>query len=478
MEKTQIDYKQFEKERIVSLSDLIEEIFRKIWLVVVLAVIFALTFGGYKYRQDRAAVEAATAAQGNDLESSVSSDEMLQVRYVQGLQDQLSWQEEYMDNSVLTQINPYMENQVSIQFVIRTQEANVSGVMSAFDNYVTGGGLAEDLQEKYPEISTNYLTELFSFDRDVNVINSGNAETIEVADNGNVFCVNVVQTDRDSCEALASDVITAVMDFYTASTQTLGNYNVEILDRTFSTVVDQELQTYQAEQSTSLETLRNTLIDCKGELSEAQLQMLNRDSENDMTSTSNESVSISVGISKKYVGVGALAGIVLAVIIIILRYIFRGTVNLGIEFQTMFNLSVFGQVDLHEKKNILVAAWRRLLNKRKNVSLEEQKQLVLENILSYCRQEQLQKILFVGSGEHLQDMPWMAQLMSELKQEGIDSDCAGKFPYSPQAMAKSQEYGAVIFVETLRVSRYDDVMNGVKKCLEQNREIGGVLVLN
>ena len=68
MEKTQIDYKQFEKERIVSLSDLIEEIFRKIWLVVVLAVIFALAFGGYKYRQDRAAVEAATAAQGNDLE--------------------------------------------------------------------------------------------------------------------------------------------------------------------------------------------------------------------------------------------------------------------------------------------------------------------------------------------------------------------------------------------------------------------------
>ena len=213
MEKTQIDYKQFEKERIVSLSDLIEEIFRKIWLVVVLAVIFALAFGGYKYRQDRAAVEAATAAQGNDLESSVSSEEMLQVKYVLGLQEQLSWQEEYMDNSVLMQINPYMENQVSIQFVIRTQEANVSGVMSAFDNYVTGGGLAEDLQEKYPEISTNYLTELFSFDRDVNVINSGNAETIEVADNGNVFCVNVVQTDRDSCEALASDVITAVMDF-------------------------------------------------------------------------------------------------------------------------------------------------------------------------------------------------------------------------------------------------------------------------
>lgn len=478
MEKTQIDYKQFERERMISFSDLIEEIFRKIWLIVIFAVIFALAFGGYKYRQDRAAAEAASAAQGNDLEASVSSDEMLQVRYVQGLQEQLSWQEEYMDNSVLMQINPYMENCASIQFVIRTQEADVSSVMSAFDNYVTGGGLAEDLQEKYPEFGTNYLTELFSFDRDVNIINLGNAETIELAENGNVFCVNVVQTDRDSCEALASDVVTAVKDFQTASSQTLGDYNIEVLDQAFSTVVDRELQNYQTEKSNSLETLRNNLTDCKGELSEVQLQLLSQDSENDMSSVSDTNVPVSVSISKKYVGVGALAGIVLAVIIIILRYIFRGTVNLGIEFQTMFNLSVFGQVNLHEKKNILVAAWRRLLNKRKNASPEEQKQLVLENILSYCRQEQLQKILFVGSGEHLQDMPWMAQLMSELKQEGIDSDCAGKFPYSPQAMAKSQEYGAVIFVETLRVSRYDDVMNGVKKCLEQNREIGGVLVLN
>ena len=64
MEKTQIDYKQFEKERIVSLSDLIEEIFRKIWLIVIFAVIFALAFGGYKYRQDRAAAEAASASTG------------------------------------------------------------------------------------------------------------------------------------------------------------------------------------------------------------------------------------------------------------------------------------------------------------------------------------------------------------------------------------------------------------------------------
>lgn len=478
MEKTQVDYKQFEKERIVSLSDLVEEILRKIWLVVIFAVIFALIFGGYKYRQDKAAAEVASTVQEDNLEASVSSEEMLQVKYVQGLQDQLSWQEEYMDNSVLMQINPYAENRVSIQFVIRTQEAEVSSVMSAFDNYVTGGGLAEALQEKYPEFGANYLTELFSFDRDVNVINSENGETIELAENGNVFCINVVQTDRDSCEALAADVIAAVGDFQTASVQTLGNYDVEMLDQVSSTVVDQELQTYQTEQNSSLETLRSNLTDRKAELSDVQLQLLNQDSENDVSSVSDAGAPVSVSISKKYVGVGALAGVVLAVIVIILRYIFRGTVNLSREFQTMFNLGVLGQVDLYEKKNILVAAWRRLLNKRKFTSLEEQKQLALENILSYSRQNEQQKILFVGSGDKMHDMPWMDQLMSELKQEGIQTDFAEKFPYSPQAMAKAQEYGAVIFVETLRTSRYDDVLNGVKKCLEQNREIGGVLVLN
>ena len=478
MEKTQVDYKQFEKERIVSLSDLVEEILRKIWLVVIFAVIFALIFGGYKYRQDKAAAEVASTVQEDNLEASVSSEEMLQVKYVQGLQDQLSWQEEYMDNSVLMQINPYAENRVSIQFVIRTQEAEVSSVMRAFDNYVTGGGLAEALQEKYPEFGANYLTELFSFDRDVNVINSENGETIELTENGNVFCINVVQADRDSCEALAADVIAAVGDFQTASVQTLGNYDVEMLDQVSSTVVDQELQTYQTEQNSSLETLRNNLTDRKAELSDVQLQLLNQDSENDVSSVSDAGTPVSVSISKKYVGVGALAGVVLAVIVIILRYIFRGTVNLSREFQTMFNLGVLGQVDLYEKKNILVAAWRRLLNKRKFTSLEEQKQLALENILSYSRQNEQQKILFVGSGDKMHDMPWMDQLMSELKQEGIQTDFAEKFPYSPQAMAKAQEYGAVIFVETLRTSRYDDVLNGVKKCLEQNREIGGVLVLN
>ena len=83
MEKTQVDYKQFEKERIVSLSDLVEEILRKIWLVVIFAVIFALIFGGYKYRQDKAAAEVASTVQEDNLEASVSSEEMLQVKYVQ-----------------------------------------------------------------------------------------------------------------------------------------------------------------------------------------------------------------------------------------------------------------------------------------------------------------------------------------------------------------------------------------------------------
>lgn len=478
MEKTQVDYKQFEKERIVSLSDLIEEIFRKIWLVVIFAVIFALIFGGYKYRQDSTAAEAASAVQEDNLEDSVSSEEMLQIKYIQNLQNQLDWQEEYMDNSVLMQINPYAENRTSIQFMIRTQEANVSSVMSAFDNYVTGGGLAESLQDKYSELGANYLTELFSFDRDVDVVSSGDAETIELAENGNVFCINVVQTDRDSCETLASDVISAVNDFQASSVQTLGNYSIEVLDQVFSTVVDQELQSYQNDKNNSLETLRSTLSDRKADLSDVQLQLLNQDSGSEETTSSEAEVPVSVNISKKYVGVGALAGIILAVIIIILRYIFRGTVNLNREFQTMFNLSVFGQVDLYEKKNILVAAWRRLLNKRKHASLEEQTQLVLENILFYCKQNQLQKLLFVGSGDQINNLPWMTELISKLKQEGIQAELAEKFPYSPQSMAKAQLYEAVVFVETLRVSRYDDVMNGVKKCLEQNRQIGGVLVLN
>ena len=41
-----------------------------------------------------------------------------------------------------------------------------------------------------------------------------------------------------------------------------------------------------------------------------------------------------------------------------------------------------------------------------------------------------------------------------------------------------QEFESVVFVETVHVSRYEDVLNGVKKCMEQNTLIGGAVVFN
>ena len=73
MEKKSIDYGKLGQERIITVADLIKEIVRKFWLVIVLAIVFAGLLGGYKYVKDSKAVETEKIAENS---SDVSSSNL------------------------------------------------------------------------------------------------------------------------------------------------------------------------------------------------------------------------------------------------------------------------------------------------------------------------------------------------------------------------------------------------------------------
>ena len=483
MKKQQINYEQFEKERIIKISDLIEELFRKIWLIVAFAVVFAVILTGYKYSKDKVAVQAANAITDEDSETSLTDEELQQVDTVLLQQTRLEEQQEYLDNSILMKINACKENRVNLQFIVKGDENTAKNAISSLEYYVSSGALANDLQEKYPDVESNYLSELISFENDSDELQIGDTEYLNVKSNGNVFYISVMEQDAEQCQTLADNVVACLNEYQVQSAATIGTYELSLVDKSVTKVVDSDLQSFQNGKINDVNNLKNSIKDLKNNLSDVQLSVLNKNLEaadgttKDNTDIAEQSGTVSVNLSKKYMGLGALVGIILAVIIIILRYVLRGTLNVALEMQHMFNLCVFGQIASDGRKNILVKAWRKLKNKR-NLSVEEQKNITVANVKTFCLKRGIDKVLLVSSREKIAIVECVTAIMSELKRDGIFVDIAEKFPYSEESIKKMMNYEYVILVEELRKSKYEEVLQGVQKCMEQECQLEGAIVLD
>ena len=103
MEKREKEYTNLDQERIVTVSDLLKEILRRIGLVIILGIIVAALCCGYKYAKDS---KAAKAANSEDTTTTIklTDKEQTDVNNVIAVQDNMKEQQAYLDNSVLMQI--------------------------------------------------------------------------------------------------------------------------------------------------------------------------------------------------------------------------------------------------------------------------------------------------------------------------------------------------------------------------------------
>lgn len=478
-----MDYSQFDKERIISISDLIEYILRKIWIIISLAVIVALLCAGFKYVKDRAeTVNDTDAISETDLMETLSDDEKQQVNNVLVLREKMQQQQEYVENSILMQIDPYNEDRIMLQFVIRDEAGRSADLLDAVKGYIENGIMADDLQGKFQDSDMRYTYELVSFESGTDLQNA--QETADTFPGMDVFAVQVLHTSEESCRELADAVQDCLAGYQVRTGETLGAYQLELLDESYSKIIDSDLQSYQYGKIDSLLNIQDRVSSQTSALNEVQVQALTEllsdeeAAEDGDNPAEAETETVPVSISKQYLALGALAGAILAIILIIIWYVTRGTLNLSMEFQSAFHIPSLGQVNLYERNNILVKVWRKITNKKKQLPLEEEKQIVITNLKNYCRINQVKSILLTGSRDDLSANTWLQDVVNALRQDHITAEVLDSLMYSSETMEKISDFSDVALVETLHISRYDDVMKEIQNCIEQRIRIAGAIVLN
>ncbi len=490
----------------ISIGEMIREIFRHFWMVIVVAVICAVVSGGYQYVQDiqAAAVASEEEAAKNDVSDiELTDEEQTAVNNAYYTQMNLDHQQQYVDNSVLMQIDAYNEDIVVLQYAITMEsdeelQAYGSNLLSLYQSYVDDGSLATAIAEDGYEVSLPYLTELISRPSEITIerssATSSSTQATEyvsastsVAASTTVFTVNVIQLDQESAEDLADRVEESLASYSETLSDSYRAHNLTLLSRATSQVVDSELGAYKTNCITEISTLQSKVNSLTGDMTDDQLNVLNYYIENQTmdydeeietteSTETTETTSTTVGISKTSVVLGAIVGALLACIILICFTIFKGTVNSASEFRSLYSLRVLGEVEDKRKKNILVRWWDKFMKGGKSVlALDQQKDLLFANLKNVCLEKNVKKVLLGGIAGNEADSAVIEEIMHNLSEQGIQAEFAPDFVHSVEMVDSLSTYDAVILVEMVHDSKCKMIEEEIRTCLEHAVQILGVI---
>ena len=474
MEKREKEYTNLDQERIVTVSDLLKEILRRIGLVIILGIIVAALCCGYKYAKDS---KAAKAANSEDTTTTIklTDKEQTDVNNVIAVQDNMKEQQAYLDNSVLMQINAYDESRVTLQYRIITGDKQLSkDLLSAYDNYVTNGSLAQDMINHGIDMDLQYLTELLYFEKDSDKDEEDSDSTVITDTPALTFEIRVIHKNQKSCEELAAVIPECLSDFEQKLQESTGSHELNLVDQSYAEVVDQGLWTYKIDRVNSVVSMQERVDSLKEKLSADQVALVEKNLQKADKKDDAKKEVVKAHISKKYAVLGFGIGIILAILYIVISYIWRGTINNEKDVTYLYGVQLMGTLKGKNKKNALLRLGDKLRGK-KPVDFSVEEAIVCADVTGYCSRNQIQKLLLLSS-EEVTETAWIDTLVKKLREAGVEAEVETDILSSAAAREKAAGYEVAVLIAQVRRSAYDTLEQELGFCQLQNIQIAGAIV--
>ena len=93
-------------EIVVDIRDMLAELVRKLWFIVILVIIGAVALGGFKFYKDSKSANAGNTTTSST-QTKLTSAEKVKVDTYVGMKKQLDDQLDYLDKSIYMSLDPY-----------------------------------------------------------------------------------------------------------------------------------------------------------------------------------------------------------------------------------------------------------------------------------------------------------------------------------------------------------------------------------
>ena len=282
---------QYNYEQEIDLKDLMFAVLRKWRPIILIAIVFAVLLGGMKgagalkQMKDSEYLAAKQQEYDNSMDQYAISKASLE-KEVENIKASLESQNEYMEKSVLMNINPYDEYVTAAAFYVGTDYQIMPGM--AYQNPNTASSIMQAYMSMIQNGDMyNYVLNGMSAPLDRRYLQ----ELVTVTPNleNNMFDIRVISSSEEGASSIMKLIMDSLNEYSQVITQAIGPHTLKVMSSSARpgadmaqtpemigaggspdvyTTVDLELEKKQQEQSARIAELNQSLTDKTKELAD------------------------------------------------------------------------------------------------------------------------------------------------------------------------------------------------------------------
>lgn len=426
---------QTKETRVIYFSDLFFAVLYAWRKILIVALAFAVLFGGVQtvrmLRTRNAApaeLSAATLEQIADLEEKIET-----------YQIQLSSLEYYLSESVLMNMNPYQVYNTSADIYVEAETPEAAAaVIWAYQSYLLSETALSDFLQN-SGVNTAYPIELVSF---------------QVVENtSNMLTVSIAYSDAQGAQQILSALLDSLDSATLQISKDVAEHTVSITAHPTIMRNNQTLLKQQNDYQTTLETLESNI----------------KAAEKEITTLSTPAAAEKPTSPIIAATIGAFLGFAVVACFVWVHHFATDKVYSARTLKNRTGIKVLGCVPSPSKRN-RIDKWLCKLEKR--ACHPEQAATAAATVRNYCGNT---KQLLI-SGHY--DEQALAVVQEALVQAGITITCCGNLLHSVEALQALPSCDAVLLVETCKKSTYTDIEATMQLITDQDKQILGCVLLN
>ncbi len=344
------------QEMEIDIADLLRRFCMQWKKAAACALAAAVVLGGLGWLRNRQS--RITDVSGIAEEAVLTEPEVQAVTDAVLLQKEIRSLENYLNNSVLMQIDPYQKNRCILLYCIENaKRQELAAITESYLSFITNGGAADELlkSESGRRMDKSCLAELISAYQ--KTYSSSYLAVVEESEPGSstsesLFYVEITGRDAAAAQKMALDLRGILKTFSESAIENTGRHRLKLVSSMHNITADSSLQTLQHDKKMLLSGSKTNLKTMTDAFSSEQTAVYKKDAgieEEGLEEDVNADEVISGGGFRsiiKYILFGLAGGIFVYGGVFSCLYVLRDTVKNTDELKKMYTFPVYGGIVL------------------------------------------------------------------------------------------------------------------------------------
>lgn len=448
------------REITIDIKDLMAEMIRKGWLILLVTIICAVAVAGLKYKKDLENLKQQEIIDLSQVE--LTEEELLEVEeYITTVKERANIQA-YIEKSILIKCDPYAVPVMELSYCVTgATENNIDDLLYAYKSYLFTGALADDMASSTKDYDFRTLNEVI-------ILKSG------VSDNYNFVNIQLLAEDTEQLDELVKILKQQIENYGIKLSEYYGEHSFSLVNEKQMNLVNEEIIDLRNNKNAQLDTWDEKIAGIESELTSVQkefaLEELNdkNDLDSEESIVENVGLDTTVTINIVYVLIGAIVGFVLAVFYILIVYFFSTTIKTKKEVQEVYGVPLIGVCSL--KKRAIDAVADKIVYGKSEDTISENCDYLLAKLKNFIENNDLDELYFIGSLD-LKEKALLDTIINEVK------DCRiaflGDILTDKECIGNIKKDAKVILLNTIRTTEHGRVEDEIRNCMEMKADVIG-----